>query len=136
MAQAHYRYCVICDNWVPCFEHGGKSSDRKSCPNCRSKGKYRLIWLYLLRELGVDLRQIRMLHLGPEHSLRAKLSGLNNLVYITADLAVKDVDVRLDLTRTGLVDIAFDMILCNHVLDVHRRRRQGHRRVVSGASPG
>ena len=117
MAQANDHYCVICDNWVPGFEHGGKSNDRKFCPNCRSKGRYRLIWLYLLRELAVDFRRIRVLHLAPERSLRAKLSSLNKLVYITADLMEPDVDVRLDLTRTGLADRAFDLILCNHVLE-------------------
>ncbi|UCD91140.1 MAG: methyltransferase domain-containing protein [Desulfobacterales bacterium] len=117
MAQAHDHYCVICDNRVPGFEHGGKSNDRKFCPNCRSKGRYRLIWLYLLRELSIDIKQIRVLHLAPEHSLMKKLKSLDNLVYITADLMVTDVDVRMDLTRAGLVDRAFDLILCNHVLE-------------------
>ena len=117
VAQAHDRYCVICDNWVPGFEYGDKSNDRKFCPNCRSKGRYRLVWLYLLGELEIDLRQIRMLHLAPEYSLKAKLSDLNKLVYITADLMVTDVNVRLDLTRTGIMDRAFDLILCNHVLE-------------------
>ncbi|UCD89941.1 MAG: methyltransferase domain-containing protein [Desulfobacterales bacterium] len=46
-----------------------------------------------------------------------KLKSLGNLIYITADLMVKDVDVRLDLTRAGLLDQAFDLILCNHVLE-------------------
>lgn len=110
-------FCVICDSWVPGFKHGNKSNDRKFCPKCRSKGRYRLIWLYLLWELGIDSKRTRLLHLAPERSLRERLLNLKGLIYMTADIMAPNVDVQLDLTRAGLSNQVFDLILCNHVLE-------------------
>jgi SAM-dependent methyltransferase len=110
-------FCVLCESKVPGFEHGGKANDRKFCPKCRAKGRYRLIWLYLLRELGLGTRQMRVLHVAPERSLGDRIKHLDALEYVTADLVVPGVDVHVDLTRAGLSSGAFDLVLCNHVLE-------------------
>jgi SAM-dependent methyltransferase len=58
-----------------------------------------------------------MLHLAPERSLGERLFNLDKLDYLTADLMVPNVDIRLDLTKAGISNQAFDLIVCNHILE-------------------
>jgi SAM-dependent methyltransferase len=38
-------------------------------------------------------------------------------LYVTADLNMEDVDLRLDVTALDLPDASFDAVLCSHVLE-------------------
>ncbi|MBW3671895.1 MAG: class I SAM-dependent methyltransferase, partial [Acidobacteria bacterium] len=58
-----------------------------------------------------------MLHIAPEYSLEKRLTSLPTLRYTTADLDSPLADMHVDIMAMPFGDEAFDVVLCNHVLE-------------------
>ena len=109
----------------PLCEHGfDRFKDEWNRPNalcwrCGSHERHRAQWLLLDRHRPELLEDTRaLLHFSPEWCLRDRLGSLSHLRYVTTDLdPAQDVELRLDLTATGLPDGAFDAVICSHVLE-------------------
>jgi SAM-dependent methyltransferase len=76
-----------------------------------------MLMLYLKRLTRFFSLRLRVLHLSPHPGLRARFAAMRNLQYVTADLADRTVDVRVDITDLPFPDGAFDLIFCSHVLE-------------------
>ena len=108
---------VVC----PCC---GASFDRfedfrwpdRRCWRCGSLERHRALILWLDREPGRLPAGARVLHVAPEPSLRSRLSGAAGS-YVAGDLHPAPGDLALDLTGLPFDDEAFDIVICNHVLE-------------------
>ena len=88
------------------------------CPRCRSNDRERLLYLYLRNKTGTFSGGARILHVAPEPCLRkVLLTHGRPAIYVTADLEMPNVDVRMDITRIPHPSSFFDLIICNHVLE-------------------
>ena len=87
------------------------------CPHCGSLQRQRLLMLYFQQRTDLFRADHRVLHLAPEPSLGRPLSRLPNIDYVTADLNLPTVDVRLDATDMPFRDGHFDVTLGLHVLE-------------------
>ena len=58
-----------------------------------------------------------MLHFAPEPSLRRVFEGRENLEYVTTDLEMPDVSMRMDIHDLVFRDGTFDFVICSHVLE-------------------
>jgi SAM-dependent methyltransferase len=77
-----------------------------------------MLWLFLektRRELFE--KPLSLLHIAPETCYQRQFKLLGKLRYVTADIASPVADCRLDLCRLPFQSGAFDVILCNHVLE-------------------
>lgn len=109
----------------PLCEHGfDRFKDEWNRPNalcwrCGSHERHRAQWLLLDQHRPELLEDTRaLLHFSPEWCLRDRLASLSHLRYVTTDLdPAQDVELRLDVTATGLPDGAFDAVICSHVLE-------------------
>jgi SAM-dependent methyltransferase len=85
------------------------------CPNCLSLERMRVLALYLRDR---DLTGKRILHLAPEACLHDLFSAVPGAEYVTGDARPGPlVDVQLDARDLPFDDDAFDLIICNHVLE-------------------
>jgi len=89
------------------------------CPRCYSNLRHRLFWEIFSSRFNSEVNEkpIRILHFAPESHLSQKISSLNKVEYLTADITRPDVDLNLDLTRLELPDCDFDVIIAIHVLE-------------------
>ena len=111
--------------------------DNALCPRCLSLERHRLLWLWLVREsdLGRGAMALpRMLHIAPELSLMRRFSKMYAREaerYVTADLESPLADMHFDVQEIPLEDGAFDVVICNHIMehveDDRRAMRELHR---------
>jgi len=87
------------------------------CPGCGSLERHRMLWLYLKDRRDFFIDTLTVLHFAPEDALRAVLSSLPNLDYITADIEPGRAMREIDITDTPFEANRFDVILCMHVLE-------------------
>lgn len=113
--------CPICGWSFRTFVHGGGSFRPRSggyCPRCNSKGRHRLIWLYLSENQDLLRGVMRLLHVSPHYSLGRRLSADAGRQYIGVDLETgPHVAVRADLTALPFRGDSFDAAICVHVLE-------------------
>jgi SAM-dependent methyltransferase len=112
--------CPICGNrrrFLVVDDTGGRQETL--CLRCGSLERHRRTILLLRRftDLFATDRRLTVLHVAPEMCLRNLLASRPNLDYVTGDLEMHDVDVRLDLTKTPFPDGSIDVVLCSHVLE-------------------
>jgi predicted SAM-dependent methyltransferase len=109
-------------------------------PSTLSLERHRLLWLYLKNEtdffqseldsdsvhqnkITVRLRDaetnsaLKVLHFAPEQSFYKLFRNQKNLDYTTTDLLSPLADVKADICNLPFSDNAYDVILCNHVLE-------------------
>lgn len=98
---------------------GAGRREAATCPYCYSSDRERFVHLYLREVAGLARPgpPLRVLHVAPERNLRAWLRSLPRVRYVGSGLSSRWVDVFVDLTRAPFGDGAFDVILCNHVLE-------------------
>jgi SAM-dependent methyltransferase len=87
-------------------------------PNCRSQPRHRALFLYLQKHANFKQNNLKVLHFGPNPSLRKHFSLQPNLEYITADLYDSSVDIKIDITKIPYPENTFDIIFCSHVLEL------------------
>lgn len=86
------------------------------CPSCLSLERHRLLWLYLTRETDLLCGSHRILHIAPEVCLMKRLQRRVR-DYTTADLESPLAQLHFDVQRIPLPDAAFDVLICNHLLE-------------------
>ena len=86
-------------------------------PSTLSLERHRLLWLYLQRETSFFTQPLKLLHFAPEQAFYKRFKKLPNINYTTTDLNSPLADVKADICNLPFADDAFDVILCNHVLE-------------------
>jgi hypothetical protein len=109
------RLCPICGYAGPFISVGHPPRWAARCLDCGSRERHRLLWLWVTEGGGDRLAGKRILHFAPEKIIMRRMRG--NALYETADLAQDGVTHRVDITRTGLRDAAYDVVMANHVLE-------------------
>jgi SAM-dependent methyltransferase len=87
------------------------------CPKCGSFERHRLLTYFLRKHTDVFSKRISLLHIAPEECLSKIFSRHKNIDYITADLYMEGVKIKMDITDIKFPDNSFDVIMCNHVLE-------------------
>lgn len=105
-------------------------------PASLSLERHRLLWLYLRDDLRIEETPYRVLHMAPEWCLRRRFLQLSNLQYTSADLNSPWADVHCDIQSLPFADEAFDLILCNHVLEHIPDDHLAMRELLRVLSPG
>lgn len=85
------------------------------CPVCSSLPRHRILAKWC-EENKDKLVSSKILYFAPERGMTTWLKA-NKIRYTTADLFAWDVDLNLDIQATGLPDGAYDVVICNHVLE-------------------
>jgi SAM-dependent methyltransferase len=96
---------------------GGGAFDEARCPYCDSSERERHVYLYLRDATTVLNDQVRVLHVAPERNVQRLLRKRPNVRYLSADLNSPRAQMRLDLTVLPFRNDAFDVVICNHVLE-------------------
>lgn len=87
------------------------------CPGTLSLERHRLLWLYLTNETSLLNDEIDVLHVAPEQVFYKKFRSFKHWNYTTTDLYSPLADVKADLCALPFDDNAFNLVLCNHVLE-------------------
>ena len=117
MSEATF-FCPCCArNFTHFLPFGVIPRPNAMCPGCGSLERHRMLWLYLKDRRDFFIDTLTVLHFAPEDALRAVLSSLPNLDYITADIEPGRAMREIDITDTQFEANRFDVILCMHVLE-------------------
>ena len=95
----------------------GKQRLNVLSPSTLSLERHRLLWLYLKNETDFFTANKKVLHFAPEQAFYKRFRTQSNLEYLTTDLNSPLADVKADICALPFEDNAFDIILCNHVLE-------------------
>lgn len=97
----------------------GYTSIRKNalCPGTLSLERHRLLWLYLTRETPLLDKNLTVLHVAPEQVFYDIFKRYDHWEYTTTDLHSPLAHVKADICSLPFENDAFDLILCNHVLE-------------------
>lgn len=106
------------------------------CPRCACKARHRQLWLYLKNKTNLFSDRLRLLHFAPEYVFRKQLVASSNLDYVTIDLDSLMAMIKADITRIPFADAAFDVVLCNHVLEHVAADKQAMRELCRVLKPG
>ena len=121
-------YCPCCDTHLRSFINGGFDKhpeyynhkrylayDQKViCPVCGSLPRHRILVSWFEKNMDC-LRDKRILHFAQERSVRMWMDR-NGIKTTTADL-YNAADLKINIEETGLPEGAYDLIICNHVLE-------------------
>ena len=86
-------------------------------PSTLSLERHRLLWVYLKNETDFFSAPKKVLHFAPEQAFYQLFRNQKNLDYTTTDLLSPLADVKADICHLPFEDNAYDVILCNHVLE-------------------
>jgi len=111
-------HCNICGkSFRKMLPKGNVKRYHAKCPYCFSLERERVLDLYLDRELGVyQQKGLKILHFAPEPGLEKKLSAIEGVEYIDADINPANANHVIDITNIQYPDGYFDLIICSHVL--------------------
>lgn len=111
--------CPICENKFRSFLPYGtvKRRDNVLCPSCLSLERHRLLWLFLKSKTNFFTEHLALLHIAPEQCFYKTFRNMPNIKYLTADLESPLADVKMDIHQMPFDDNAYDVVLCNHVLE-------------------
>ncbi len=115
---------------------GGGYREQASCPICGSTERERLVYLFIRHRTDLLQRPASLLHVAPEPQLGRILQASPQLDYLSADLYVENVMVRMDITDIQYPDASFDAIICNHVLEHVPGDRRAMRELYRVLKPG
>jgi SAM-dependent methyltransferase len=88
-----------------------------TCPSCGAADKDRLYALYLTEYLANN-SNISILDIAPAKALKKFINTYKNNKYRTADLYMKGVDDKVDITNMDIYSSdKFDFVICSHVLE-------------------
>ena len=134
------RRCPVCGAQRRKFLPYGYVTPREDalCPSCLSLERHRALWLCLTGRSDLAYAG-RMLHIAPEACFKKRLRRIMQEAggeYVTADLESPLADLHFDVQQIPLADSAFDIIICNHLLehvaDDRRAMSELHRIMAAG----
>jgi SAM-dependent methyltransferase len=107
--------CPVCGRHFRKFArfHGANVQ----CPSCGSLMRHRALLLYLRDVEGMTESARDVLDVGPGQGLRAWLSSLPQLRYLSVDIDRDMADLQADITALPFEEHSFDYVLCIHVLE-------------------
>jgi SAM-dependent methyltransferase len=106
--------CPACGFEGPFVAFGNPPRLGAQCPGCGSLERHR--FLALLLDQGLIPEGSDILHFAPEARVGSLLRRVAKR-YVTADLYMQGVALKLNIEETGLADEEFDVVVCSHVLD-------------------
>ena len=111
--------CPICEKSFTKFLPYGRIHPRPNalCPNCLSLERHRLIWMYLKEKTNFFNQKLHVLHIAPEACFIKRFEKQHGESYITADIESPLAKVKMDIHAIPFEKNAFDVVLCNHVLE-------------------
>ena len=110
--------CPCCGGTFKGFlPYGKPSRPAARCQECGALERHRLIWRYIKDETDLLSAPYKVFHSAPEPQFKHHLRRAKNLDYTTADIEAGIADLQVDLTDIHLDDEAFDVLICNHVLE-------------------
>jgi SAM-dependent methyltransferase len=111
--------CPICGYEGPFRDVAPDTGARRhaACAACGALERHRLQHLVVQTVFSrVDTASLRMLHFAPEGFFRPIFSKRFGS-YETADLAMRGVDYKVDLTSLPFADGSYDVVYASHVLE-------------------
>jgi len=94
------------------------------CPNCRSLGRDRLLWKFLMNKTDLMNKNLQLLHFAPEKGFYDNFVTMPNIKYTPCDLMPwiyrydnKKKLIKVDITNIPFEDNSFDVIICSHILE-------------------
>jgi SAM-dependent methyltransferase len=97
------------------MRHRGRPQAR--CPRCGSLERHRLLWIYLRERTRLFSSSMSLLHFAPEYSFQRRLSAVEGLRYVTADLDSPLAMHSVDIMDMPFESSSFDAVICSHVLE-------------------
>lgn len=128
------RLCPICNYNGVMISVGHPPRWDARCPQCGSRERHRLLWLWATQDGINRLAGKRILHFAPEKALWAALR--DNPRYETADLEQPGVTHQVDITRLPLASEIYDVVIANHVLEHIDDDRRALRELFRVLQPG
>jgi SAM-dependent methyltransferase len=129
--------CPICGGQFPEFRPAGRQQHPNSkCPQCGSKKRHRLQWLFLKQQTNFFTAPLRVLHFAPESFFSKAFAALPNLDYCSADIEPGRAMLTFDMTAIPDEIGTFDVILCSHVLEHVPDDQQAMRELYRVLRPG
>lgn len=112
-------YCPICGAWYRSFAPFGlRGRPNARCPGCGSLERHRFLWFYMMGRHRILRPGSRILHVAPEACIQQRLLRDFRVRYLGIDRYDGDADAeQQDLTDLPYTDNAFDVVICNHVLE-------------------
>lgn len=109
------RECPIC-GFEGIFVNAGRPPRwGVRCPQCESRERHRLVYLYY-QQAGIEPgKGLKILHFAPEMFFRNIMAGDSG--YTTADIAMKGVDRKENMQELTFEDESFDVVIAHHVLE-------------------
>ncbi|MBC2714885.1 MAG: class I SAM-dependent methyltransferase [Desulfobacteraceae bacterium] len=131
------------DEFVPLFkayDPGLSTCEQpRISPDSGARDGLRLQWLYLKNETELFKSNIRLLHFGPEYGFYKRFITMDNIRYFPVDKNnrkySRDVGYA-DLAGLDFQTDAFDMIICNHILEHVDDDKQAIREMYRVLKPG
>jgi hypothetical protein len=111
--------CPICDYVGPLMDVRPLTGLRRhaKCPWCGALERHRLQYLAIRSVLQTrDTSAMRMLHFAPEPFFRPFFRQQFR-EYVTADLAMEDVDYNIDMRKLPFDEASYDFVMASVVLD-------------------
>ena len=89
------------------------------CPRCNTKARHRRLWLYLSNFTDFFDNAKRVLDVGPATGLSRALAGRDDLHYVSVGIepGAPHLSVIGNIRALPFGDRAFDVVLCQHVLE-------------------
>jgi SAM-dependent methyltransferase len=128
--------CKVSVRFTPVISTTGLRRHAR-CPECTSLERHRLQAFVLESRVlpAFSGRSPRVLHVAPEPAIRAALEPIAGS-YVTADYALPDVDLQLDLRAIDLPDASFELVYASHVLEHIDRDRDALAEIRRILAPG
>lgn len=110
-------YCPICETPQPHFlDFNGRKNVR--CNRCSSLERHRSVWIYFREHTDLFEKPDRsFLHLAPERCFADRFASFFNSGYLTADLHMENVKVKMDIMNMPFPDLSFEVVYSSHVLE-------------------
>lgn len=111
--------CPICRYNGPYADFFKDNINRKksACPKCGSLERYRLQFLVIKKiSEQYDFSSMSVLHFSPEPFLREHIKNMFGSYY-SADLCMKNVDLKKYLLKLPFMDNTFDFVFAPDILD-------------------
>jgi SAM-dependent methyltransferase len=129
----HDHVCPLCGFAGRFLPFGLPPRPEARCTCCGALERHRLL-AYVDRTHGILRGAKALLHFAPEPLITTTLRR-SCLLYVSADIADPDADIRLDIENMDVPDGTFDTVLCSHVLehvDDHRALAEIRRVLMPG----